>query len=156
MQKSYMAKEKTLQKQWYVIDASKNVLGRMAVDIATVLMGKHHPWYTPHIDSGDFVIVINADKIKVTGKKRENRIYATWSGYPSGRKTKTMDEMLHRCPERVINLAVRRMLPKSRLGRKMLKKIKIYRGAEHPHQAQCPKEWKKQEALTLKEVLIHE
>lgn len=155
MQKSYIAKERNIRKQWFVIDAENQVLGRMAVDIARILMGKHHPWYTPHVDVGDFVVVLNADKFKVTGKKKDTKVYYSWSGYPGGLKSRKLGDLLESSSEKVLHMAVRRMLPKNRLGRRMLKKLKIYKGTEHPHTAQCPKMWKK-EAVSLKEVLIHE
>lgn len=139
MQKSYMAKPSDLQKTWYEVNAEDQVLGRLASKIAVVLMGKHRPTYTPHIDTGDFVIVTNAEKIKVTGKKEEEKLYYSWSGYPGGLKTQNLSEKRKRKPEEIIQLAVRRMLPKSKLGRQMLKKLKVYKGADHPHQAQNPK-----------------
>lgn len=141
VEKSYMAKKHTYKKVWYHIDAEDKVLGRMAVEIATILMGKHRPTYTPHVDAGDFVVVTNAEKIAISGKKRENKLYHTYSGYPGGLKTKNFDEKQKTHPEEIIMLAVRRMLPKSRLGRAMLKKLKVYTGSEHPHKAQCPTTW---------------
>lgn len=155
MQKTYMAKPNQLKKKWYIIDASTMPLGRLAVKVATVLMGKHHPWYTPHVDTGDFVIVVNADKMKVTGKKRERNIYYSWTGYPGGLKKESMGHLMNRRPEYVVQLAVRRMLPKTGMGLRMLKKMKVYRGLEHPHEAQCPSELK-EEKVTLKEVEIHD
>ena len=156
MQKCYMVKGETLTKKWYLMDADKQTLGKMAVEIATILMGKHRPWYTPHIDTGDFVVIINAEKFKVTGKKREDKKYYSWSGYPGGLKVKTMDDILETRPERIIRAAVRRMLPKTKLGRQMLKKLKIYVGENHPHEAQNPQVWKKDQKVTLKEVLVNE
>lgn len=141
IQKTYMATE-AMPKKWYQMDAQNQILGRLAVDIATILMGKHKPIYTPHVDTGDFVVVTNAKKIKVTGKKLEDKNYYAWSGYPSGLKVKNLATMLEKHPEKVIQLAVRRMLPKNKLGRRMLKKLKIYAGASHPHSAQCPEVWK--------------
>lgn len=127
-----------LQKEWYVVDATDKVLGRLATRIATVLMGKHKPTYTPHVDTGDFVIVLNAGAVRVTGRKREEIVYESYSGYPGGHKIVPFERVAQRHPERIIEEAVRRMLPKSALGSRMLKKLKMYRGAEHPHQAQTP------------------
>lgn len=155
MQTTYMAKKNTLRKEWFIVDAQHEILGRMASQIAMILMGKNHPWYTPHVDTGDFVVIINADKVKITGKKGTTKLYYHWSGYPGGLKIKQMKTFLSQSPVQLIYLAVRRMLPKSKLGRKMLRKLKIYQGSEHPHQAQCPKIWKNEPAK-LKEVLIHE
>ncbi|MCK4343499.1 MAG: 50S ribosomal protein L13 [Phycisphaerae bacterium] len=126
-------------RKWYVVDATDQVLGRLAVRLATVLMGKHKPTYTPHVDTGDFVIVLNAGKVKVTGlRKKEQVVYQRYSGYPGGLKETTMETMLERHPERVLYEAVRRMLPKNALARKMLKKLKLYTGETHEHQAQQP------------------
>ena len=135
-QKSYMAKD--LEKKWYVVDASGKVLGRLANKIAVVLMGKHKPTYTPHVDTGDYVIVVNADKVVLTGKKLDQKKYYRHSGYPGGLKELTAKQMFEKHPEKVVYLAVKRMLPKNKLGRKMLKKLKVYAGPEHPHQAQKP------------------
>ncbi len=136
--KTYMAKKGEIEARWHVLDVADKVLGRVATRIATILMGKHRPEYTPHVDTGDFVIVINAAKIKLTGNKARQRIYKRFSGYTSGQKTVPLDKMLAEHPERVISEAVRRMLPKSKLGRVMLSKLKVYAGTEHPHQAQKP------------------
>lgn len=136
--KTYMAKPGEVRARWFVVDAADQVLGRLATRVASILMGKHRPTYTPHVDTGDFVIVLNAEKVRVTGKKRTDKVYQRFSGYPGGRKTIPMQQMLDRHPERVIELAVQRMLPKSRLGRKMFGKLKVYAGSEHPHQAQQP------------------
>ena len=137
--KTYMAKKGEVAARWHVVDVSGKVLGRAATKIATILMGKHRPEYTPHVDTGDFVIVLNAAKIKVTGRaKPAQRIYQRYSGYPSGRRVVPLAEMLIKHPDRVVREAVRRMLPKSRLGRAMLRKLKVYAGSEHPHQAQQP------------------
>lgn len=136
---TYLAKPGELEAQWHVVDASDQVLGRLATKIARVLQGKHKPAYTPHVDTGDFVIVINADKIKVTGSKAEQREYQTYSGYPSGQNVYTYRTMNQKHPEKVIELAVRRMLPKSKMGRNMLHKLKVYRDESHEHQAQQPK-----------------
>ena len=137
--KCYLAKPGQVEQKWYVVDATGQVLGRLAVRIATVLMGKNKPTYTPHVDTGDFVVVLNAGAVKVTGKrKKEQVVYQRYSGYPGGLKEITMKTMLERHPERVLGEAVRRMLPKNALARHMLKKLKLYVGAEHPHQAQQP------------------
>ncbi len=138
--KTFMAKEGSVPKTWYEVDAEGKVLGRMATRIATVLQGKHKPQYTPHVDTGDFVIVFNARKVKLTGNKLKDKMYKRYSGYPSGLKIKPAGEVLEKHPDRVIRLAVRRMLPKSKLGEKMMKKLKVYAGHEHPHSAQQPKE----------------
>ena len=136
--KSYMAKKNQVEQKWLLVDAEEAILGRMAAEIAPVLMGKNKPTYTPHIDTGDFVIVINAEKIKVTGKKAEQKEYDYYTGYAGGHKFVSFAEMMDRKPEKVIEMAVRRMLPKNRLGRQMLKKLKVYRGPSHEHQAQMP------------------
>ena len=136
--KTPMAKQGEIQPVWHLVDASQEILGRAAVEIARRLQGKHRPTWTPNCDTGDFVVVINAEKIGVTGKKEEQKIYDWYSGYPGGRKTRTLAKMREQRPEAVVRLAVRRMLPKTRLGRQMLKKLKIYAGTEHPHTAQNP------------------
>ena len=133
-----MAKPNEVERTWYVVDAKDQVLGRMAARVAMILSGKHKPTYTPGVDTGDYVIIINADKVRVTGKKRENKLYYRHSLYPGGLKVETFSQLLARKPERVIELAVKRMLPKNCLGRKMFKKMKVYSGSEHPHQAQKP------------------
>lgn len=139
MRQTYMAKPGDVQQDWHLIDAEGLVLGRLASKIAVLLMGKHKPSYTPHIDTGDFVVVVNAEKIKLTGRKAEQRFHKSFSGYPGGLKETPVGKVLKEHPERVLELAVRRMLPKNRsLGRQMLKKLKVYRGAEHPHAAQQP------------------
>ena len=143
MQSTYIAKTGEVERQWFVVDAQDQILGRLAVRLARILMGKTKPVYTPHVDTGDFVIVVNAEKITVTGKKAEQKTYQHYTGYPSGLKETKFYKMLERKPEDIIRLAVRRMLPKNKLGRKMLKKLKVYRGPAHPHQAQKP------EPLTL-------
>ncbi len=129
---------KDVEKKWYVVDASGKVLGRLANRIAVVLMGKHKPIYTPYVDTGDYVIVVNADKVVLTGKKLDQKKYYRHSGYPGGLKEITARQMFEKHPEKVVYLAVKRMLPKNKLGRKMLKKLKVYAGPEHPHQAQKP------------------
>lgn len=142
MQKTYMAKKKDIEKKWFLVDAEGKVLGRLATRIATILRGKHKPEYTPHLDCGDGVIVINANKIKVTGKKLKEKEYVTFSGYPSGRRVKTLEYMMKHDPTKVVRLAVKRMIPNTPLGRDMLKKLKVYPGVEHLHQAQNPQEIK--------------
>lgn len=136
--KTYSAKESDVKKDWYLVDAKGKILGRLASEIAKRLRGKHKPIYTPHVDTGDFVVVINADKIRLTGKKLTEKIYYRHSGYPGGIKSIAAGKMLKEKPERLINLAVRGMLPKNSLGRRMLKKLKVYRGEEHPHTSQNP------------------
>ena len=136
--KTFMAKKQDVQQAWYVVDATDKVLGRMAVEIATVLMGKNKPTYTPHVDTGDFVIVTNASKVRVTGNKGIAKEYQRFSGYPSGQRTLNFNQLMQKSPETVVRLAVRRMLPKNKLAAQMLGKLKIYRGADHPHQAQQP------------------
>ena len=133
-----MAKAGEVTPHWYLIDAKNEVLGRAAVRIAQILMGKHRPTYTAHIDTGDFVVVINAAEVQATGAKEEKKIYQWYTGWPSGRKTRTLEQMRASRPEDIVRLAVRRMLPKSRMGRHMLKKLKIYAGSEHRHAAQKP------------------
>ena len=136
--KSYMANPDTIQRNWYVVDATGHTLGRLSSEIAQVIRGKHKPIYTPHVDTGDHVIVINADKIEVTGKKMEQKTYYNHSGYVGGLKETKLSEMMTKKPTEVIMLAVKGMLPKGPLGRKMLKKLHVYVGAEHPHAAQNP------------------
>lgn len=133
-----MAKANEIERKWYVIDAEGKVLGRLASEIANVLRGKRKPIFTPHVDCGDFVIVINADKVVLTGNKLNQKIHAYHTGYPGGRKEIVYAEMMEKRPEKVIELAVKGMLPKNRLGRKMIKKLKVYTGNEHPHAAQAP------------------
>ncbi len=132
------AKAGEVEKKWHVVDATDVPLGRLASDIAVVLMGKHRPEYTPHVDTGDFVIVTNASKVALTGRKAEQRLKMHYTGYPGGLKVRTFGEVREKHPERLIEDAVRRMLPKNRLGRVMLKKLKVYAGEDHPHQAQQP------------------
>ena len=137
--KTYMAKPGEVGASWAVVDATDQVVGRLATKIATMLQGKHRPEYTPHVDTGDFVVVINAANVRFTGvNKGTQRVFKNYSGYPSGQKETPLDEMLQKKPEMVITEAVRRMLPKTKLGRAMLKKLKVYAGPEHPHQAQQP------------------
>jgi large subunit ribosomal protein L13 len=136
--KTYVATPQDRERNWLLVDAEGQTLGRLATQIADALRGKRKPVYTPHVDVGDFVVVINAEKITVTGDKRQQKLYHRHSGYPGGLKTRTLNDMLERRPEEVIRLAVRGMLPKNRLARKQLTKLKVYAGAEHPHEAQKP------------------
>jgi large subunit ribosomal protein L13 len=137
-----MPKPGEIKGSWHVVDATDQVLGRLAARISLILQGKHKPTYTPHVDTGDFVIVLNADKVKVTGRKADVIEYDTYSRYPGGRHLYSYKRMNELHPEKVIELAVRRMLPKNKLGRNILGKLKIYKGTTHPHQAQQPKELK--------------
>ncbi len=134
-----MATPQTVDREWFVVDAQGKTLGRLASRIATILRGKHKPDFTPHVDTGDFVIVVNADKILLTGRKLDQKMYWRHSGYPGGIKGRTARQMLERKPEEVILRAVKGMLPKNALGRHMLRKLKVYAGPEHPHEAQQPK-----------------
>jgi len=136
--KSFMAKKNEVEQKWLLVDAEGAILGRMAAKIAPLLMGKNKPTYTPHVDTGDYVIVVNAGKIMLTGKKAQTKEYDHYTHHPGGHKYVSFADMMARKPEKVIELAVRRMLPKNRLGRQMLKKMKVYRGPEHEHQAQKP------------------
>jgi large subunit ribosomal protein L13 len=136
--KTFVAKPSDRQRDWYVVDAQGLTLGRLATQIADVLRGKRKPTYTPHIDTGDFVIVVNAEKIAVTGNKRADKLYHRHSGYPGGLRTRTFEEMITRRPEEVIRIAVKGMMPRNRLARKQLTKLKVYAGPEHPHIAQRP------------------
>jgi large subunit ribosomal protein L13 len=136
---TYLAKPGELKQDWHVVDASDQVLGRLAAKLAVILQGKHKPTYTPHVDTGDFVVVLNAEKIRVTGKKAEVIEYDTYSRYPGGRRLYSYNTMLDKHPERLLELAVKRMMPKNKLGRHMLAKLKIYKGETHPHAAQQPK-----------------
>jgi large subunit ribosomal protein L13 len=136
--KTYVATPDTRERNWLVVDASGKTLGRLATQIAHALRGKRKPDYTPHIDVGDFVIVVNAEKVAVTGRKLEQKRYYRHSGYPGGIRSRTLSEMLDRRPEEVIRKAVRGMLPRTRLGRAQLRKLKVYAGPDHPHEAQKP------------------
>ena len=136
--KTYMANPDKIERKWYVVDAEGQTLGRLSAEIAKVLRGKNKPVFTPHIDTGDYVIVVNADKVKVTGKKLEQKIYYHHSDYVGGMKETTLKEMMAKKPEAVIELAVKGMLPKGPLGRAMIKKLHVYAGPEHGHQAQKP------------------
>ena len=137
--KTISAREQDIQRDWYVIDAQGQTLGRLATQVATLLRGKHKPNYTPHVDCGDYVIIVNAEKVHVTGQKMTQKIYYRHSGYPGGLKQVTLRDQLQKFPDRVVEQAVRGMLPKNRLGRRMFKKLKVYAGSDHPHQAQQPK-----------------
>lgn len=136
--KSFLAKKETVQRNWRVIDADGAILGRLAVKAAMALMGKDKPTYTPHVDTGDFIIVVNADKIRLTGNKAETKEYQRYSGYPGGQKNIPFRRMMERYPERVVEMAIKRMLPKNTLGAHMYKKLKVYSGPEHNHAAQQP------------------
>ena len=136
--KTYVAKPSDRERNWLIVDATGLTLGRLATQIADALRGKRKPTYTPHIDTGDFVVVINAEKISVTGKKLEDKLYYRHSGYPGGLKSRTLSEMLDRRPEEVIRIAVKGMLPRNRLARKQRTKLKVYAGPDHPHAAQQP------------------
>ncbi len=136
--KTPLPKVNEIEKKWYVVDATDKVLGRLATQIALRLRGKHRPDFTPHLDTGDFIIVINAEKVRLTGNKLDQKMYHKHSGYLGGLKSMTARQMLEKKPEEVIRLAVRRMLPKNKLARHQLKKLKVYRGGEHPHEAQTP------------------
>ena len=136
-QKTYSAKPGEVDQKWWLVDADDKIVGRLASELAVLLMGKHRPTYTPHVDTGDFVVVVNAEKVKFTGKKWDQKKYTWYTGYP-GQKSLTAGDRLAKKPEMILREAVRRMLPKNRLGRQMLKKLKIYTGPEHEHQAQRP------------------
>lgn len=139
MQTTFMAKPGQVERKWYVVDAEGQTLGRLASRIAAVLRGKHKPEYTPHIDTGDFVIVVNAEKVKLTGNKIDQKMYYRHSGYPGGIRKMTARQMLERHPERLITRAVKGMLPSGPLARRQLKKLRVYAGPHHPHQAQQPR-----------------
>ena len=138
--KSYMARPLEVERKWYVVDAEGKHLGRLATEIVRVLRGKNKPQYTPHVDVGDFVVVVNADRVSVTGRKAEQRVYRRHSGYPGGMKETSYEQMLTRKPTEILRKAVYGMMPKTRLARKQFKKLKIYAGPEHPHAAQDPQE----------------
>jgi large subunit ribosomal protein L13 len=140
MNKTYVPTQDSLEHKWYVVDAADQRLGRLATEVATHLRGKHKPTYTPSMDTGDFVIVINAEKIAVTGKKRSQKIYRRHSGRPGGMKTETFAKLQARLPERIVEEAIRGMLPHTALGRQLFTKLKVYAGPEHPHAAQKPEE----------------
>ncbi|MBN2456416.1 MAG: 50S ribosomal protein L13 [Sedimentisphaerales bacterium] len=136
--KTFIARKEQIDHKWFLVDAEAAILGKMAAKIAPILMGKNKPTYTPHVDTGDYVVVINAQKIRLTGKKADQKQYDYYTHYPGGHKYVSFADMMAKYPEKVVELAVRRMLPKSKLGRKMLKKLKVYRGPEHQNQAQKP------------------
>ncbi len=142
--KTYMAKGETLERKWYVVDATDKVLGRLSTQVATILRGKHKPIFTPHVDTGDHVIIINADKVVLTGKKLDNKMYYTHSEFPGSLREIPYRELLSKKPEFAVYESIRRMMPKGPLGRKMLKKLRVYRGPNHEHAAQMP------ETLVLK------
>lgn len=138
MDKTYLPPQESLERKWYVIDAENQRLGRLASEVAVILRGKNKATFTPHMDTGDFVIIINAEKIEVTGKKRSQKLYRRHSGRPGGMKTETFAQLQGRVPERIIEQAVKGMLPKNTLGRQLFTKLKVYVGTDHPHQAQKP------------------
>jgi large subunit ribosomal protein L13 len=138
MGKTSVAKKQDIEKRWYLIDAADKTLGRLASEVAKILMGKNKPIWTPNVDTGDFVVVVNASKVRVTGKKLDDKVYYKHSGYLGGLKKETLRSLMNRKPETVVTLAVRGMLPKTKLGRQMIKKLKVYKGSEHPHSAQNP------------------
>lgn len=144
LQTTYSPKPADVERAWFVVDASDVPLGRLASELAPILRGKHKPTYAPHIDGGDFVVVVNADKVHVSGSKEIEKIYFRHSGYPGGLRAETLSEVREKHPERLVEIAVRGMLPKNRLGRQMLRKLKVYAGPDHPHAAQKP------EPLTLR------
>jgi large subunit ribosomal protein L13 len=139
---SFMAKPQQVPQRWWVIDATDMVVGRLAVTIANILRGKHRPEYTPHVDTGEFVVVINASKLRLTGKKLETKTYAHYTHFPGGLKIVPARELMDRAPERILEAAVRRMVPRNRLGRAQMSKLKVYAGSTHPHQGQQPQELK--------------
>ncbi|MBC1221722.1 50S ribosomal protein L13 [Nostoc sp. UCD121] len=140
--KTYLPSQATLEREWYIVDATDKRLGRLASEVAQVLRGKKKPEYTPHLDTGDFVIIINAEKVAVTGKKRTQKLYRRHSGRPGGMKTETFAKLQDRIPERILEQAVKGMLPKNSLGKQLFTKLKVYAGPTHPHDAQKPKELK--------------
>ena len=146
MEKTHIPTKDSIEKKWYAVDATNQRLGRLASEIAIILRGKNKPTYTPHMDTGDFVIVVNAEKVMVTGRKREQKLYRRHSGRPGGMKTETFAQLQARIPERIIEKAVKGMLPKNSLGRQLFKKLKVYTGQTHPHEAQQPQE------LTIKTI----
>jgi len=138
--KTFSAKPETVKRDWYVVDAEGKTLGRLATEVASRLRGKHKPEYTPHVDTGDYIVVVNAEKVAVTGNKASDKMYYRHTGYPGGMRSANFNEMIERKPEMVIEKAVKGMLPKNPLGRAMFSKLKVYAGAEHPHAAQQPQE----------------
>ena len=140
--KTFTAKNETVQRDWYVVDAAGQTLGRLATEIASRLRGKHKPEYTPHVDAGDYIVVINAEKVRVTGNKTSDKIYYSHTGFPGGIKEISFEKLIDKAPERVIEAAVKGMLPRNPLGRDMYRKLKVYAGTNHPHAAQQPEELK--------------
>jgi|SRR5690625_395302 len=138
MRTTFMANDQNVERKWLVVDAEDETLGRLASEVATLLRGKHKPTFTPHVDTGDYVIIVNAEKIKLTGNKLNDKMYYSHSGYTGNLKSKTAGEMIEKNPEKMLELTIKGMLPKGPLGRKMAKKLHVYRGAEHNHQAQKP------------------
>ncbi|MFC4075379.1 50S ribosomal protein L13 [Salinithrix halophila] len=141
MRTTFMAKPNEVDRKWYVVDAADKPLGRLATEVATLLRGKHKPQYTPHVDTGDFVVIINASKVHLTGRKPADKTYYRHSGWPGGLKSISAGELREKKPELMLELAVKGMLPKNKLGRQQLKKLKVYAGTDHPHQAQKPEVW---------------
>jgi large subunit ribosomal protein L13 len=141
MRTTYMAKASEVDRKWYVVDAEGKTLGRLASEVASILRGKHKPTFTPHVDTGDHVIILNAEKIELTGKKLTDKLYYRHSGHPGGLKSRTALEMRTKRPQQLLELTVKGMLPKNSLGRKMIKKLHVYAGSEHPHQAQNPENY---------------
>ena len=140
--KSFSAKPETVKRDWYVVDATGLTLGRLATEVASRLRGKHKPEYTPHVDTGDYIVIVNAEKIQVTGNKAQDKMYYSHTGFPGGLKSINFEKLNQRAPERIIEIAVKGMLPKNPLGRAMYRKMKVYAGANHPHAAQQPQELK--------------
>ena len=140
--KTFTAKNETVQRDWYVVDAAGQTLGRLATEIASRLRGKHKPEYTPHVDTGDYIVVINAEKVRVTGNKTSDKIYYSHTGFPGGIKEISFEKLIAKAPERVLEAAVKGMLPRNPLGRDMYRKLKVYAGTNHPHAAQQPQELK--------------
>ncbi|GGJ00883.1 50S ribosomal protein L13 [Halopseudomonas pertucinogena] len=140
--KTFSAKPETVKRDWYVVDATGLTLGRLATEVATRLRGKHKPEYTPHVDTGDYIVIVNAEKIHVTGNKVQDKMYYSHTGFPGGLKSMNFEKLNQRAPERIIELAVKGMLPRNPLGRAMYRKMKVYAGANHPHAAQQPQELK--------------
>ena len=138
--KTFIAKPETVQRDWYIVDAADKTLGRLAAEIASRLRGKHKPEYTPHVDTGDYIVVVNAEQVRVTGNKAKDKVYHRHTGYPGGLKSISFEKLIDKAPERTIQNAVKGMLPKGPLGSAMFKKLKVYAGAEHPHTAQQPQE----------------
>ena len=152
LNKTHTPRPDELERRWWVIDLEGKTLGRVAAAIAHVLIGKHKPDFTPHLDNGDFVIAVNAEKVRVTGNKVTEKVYYRHSGYPGALREETFEQLRKRCPERIIELAVKNMLPKNKLGRAMHRKLKVYAGPNHPHQAQVPKEFPDRFIKSVKEV----